>query len=480
MKATKTGKGVRLIFIPAIALLAWLSGCAVGPDYRRPDVALPPAFHNAGQDAAGIKQDPFSQWWTSFNDPSLTSLVEQAAQANIDLRIAAARVKEARALYGITDSDRWPKINASGLYTRSRTSENAPQTKRAGLPGGITYNLFQAGADASWEIDFFGGLSRASEAAGADIEASEEALRMVLVTLCGDVAKNYIEFRGLERQIVLTQQAIQSQQNTRELTIVRYKAGLSPYLDVTRAEALMASTISTLPSLEKALKQSGHRIAVLLGKEPGIVLPELSKAAPVPVPSRDIVTGLPSDLLLRRPDIRRSERELASASAHIGVATSDLFPKFSLTGSFGFQSGEAKDLDSYSSHFWSGGPALRWPLFAAGRIKANIKVQDARYEQALARYEQIILSALEEVENALVTYYAEQERLKSLANNTEANRAAAAMTNELYTKGLLDFLSLLDAERSLLSSESQLAQSEAAFSSSLVTLYKALGGGWKN
>lgn len=480
MKIPAAETRVLTIFLPAIMLLAGLSGCAVGPDYRRPDTRLPQVFHNIRQEGAKVKQEQLSRWWTSFNDPSLTSLIEQAVQANIDLRIAAARVKEARAFYGITDADRWPMINGLGSYNRSRTSENTPQAKRAGLPGGITYDLFQVGTDASWEIDLFGGVSRAAEAASADIEASEEALRLVMVTLCGDVAKNYIEFRGVERQIALTRLAIQSQQNTLELTNVRYKAGLSPYLDVTRAEALLASTRALLPSLEKSSRQSAHRIAMLLGKEPGVVMPELSMESPVPVPSRDIVVSLPSDLLLRRPDIRRSERELASASARIGVATSDLFPKFSLTGSFGLQSGAVEDLDSYSSRFWSAGPAVRWPLFAAGRIKANIKVQDARYEQALARYDQVVLSTLEEVENALVAYYAEQDRVSALAQSAAANRAAKALTNELYAKGLIDFLGLLEAERSLLASESQLVQSEAAFSISIVTLYKALGGGWEH
>lgn len=480
MKASITGLGALSIFLPAIMLLAGLSGCVVGSDYRRPDTRLPQAFYNVRQEGVMVKQEQLSRWWTSFNDPLLTSLIKQAAQANIDLRIAAARVKEARALYGIADSDRWPMINALGSYNRSRTSENTPQAKRVGLPGGITYNIFQAGTDASWEIDLFGGSARAAEAASADIEASEEALRMVMVTLCGDVAKNYIEFRGVERQIALTRLAIQSQQNTFELVNVRYKAGLSPYLDVTRAEALMASTRAILPLLEKSVSQSAHRIAMLLGKEPGVVIPELLMEASVPVPPKDIVAGLPSDLLLRRPDIRRSERELAAASARIGIAISDLFPKFSLTGSFGLQSGTAKDLDSYSSRFWSAGPAVRWPLFAAGRIRANIKVQDASYEQAVARYEQVVLSSLEEVENALAAYYAEQDRVSALAQNTAANRAAKALTNELYARGLVDFLSLLEAERSLLASESQLVQSEAAFSSSLVTLYKALGGGWEH
>ncbi len=470
MTAIKTLAGILFV-------ASWLFGCAVGPDYRKPDVDIPPSF-NEPQDNQDISA--ITRWWAAFNDPVLNSLIEQAVASNLDLRIAEARITEVRALYGITDSDYWPKLNAAGSYTRSRTSENAQQGKRAGIPGGTTYNLFQAGFDASWEIDLFGSVRRAVEAADAEVEASVESRRSVLVTLLGDVARQYIELRGLQQQLTVASENIRSQRETLDLTTARYNAGLSAYLDVARAEAQLMSTKSQLPLIEKALKQTSHKIAVLLGKKPGAVWPELSKQTPVPVPSQKITAGLPSDLLLRRPDIRRAEKEVAAASARIGVAVADLFPRFSLTGSFGLQSGDVKDLDSASSRFWSMGPAVRWPIFSGGRVIANIKVQDARYQQTLVRYEQTILTALEDVENALVAYKREDVRREALSESVASNRQVFAMTNELYAKGLIDFLNVLDAERTLLSSENQLVQSETAVSVNIVALYKALGGGWEN
>ncbi len=289
-----------------------------------------------------------------------------------------------------------------------------------------------------------------------------------------------MEFRGVQRQVAITNENIKSQQETLELIKLRYKAGLNSYLDVARADALVATTRSQIPSLERSLKQASHRLSVLTGQEPGALWSELSKELPVPVASQKIITGLPSELLLRRPDLRRAERELASASARIGVAKADLFPRFSLTGSFGLQSAEAKDLGAASSQFWSFGPAVRLPLFTAGRTRANIRVQDARYDHALVRYEQSILVALEDVENSLVAYSREEARRMSLAEASKSNREAVAMAMELYSKGLIDFLNVLEAERQLFASESELVRSEAAVSSNLVALYKALGGGWES
>ena len=346
--------------------------------------------------------------------------------------------------------------------------------------GGVEYDQFQAGFDASWEIDLFGGVSRAAEAADADISASVEGRRSVFVTLLGDVARSYIDLRGLQRQVAITNANIKSQEETLELIRLRYKAGLNSYLDVVRAEALVATTKSQLPSLERSLRQTAHRLSVLSGREPGALWEELSKESTVPIASSKIVAGLPSELLLRRPDLRRAERELAAASARIGVAKADLFPRFSLTGSFGLQSADAKDLGASSSQFWSFGPSVRLPLFTAGRTRANIRVQDARYEQALVRYEQSFFTALEDVENSLVAYSREQARREALAEASRASRDAVAMATELYSKGLIDFLNVLEAERSLFDSESRLVQSEAAVSSNLVALYKALGGGWES
>ena len=478
MRLIKIMRGFR-IGILTMLTSSVLTGCAVGPDYKKPEVAVPESFHGTGEDASSVSPAALIKWWAVFNDSILNSLIEKSVNSNLDLRIAEARIKEVRASRGLVDSDRWPKINASGSFTENRISENTPQGKRSKTSGSIEYDLYQAGFDASWEIDLFGSVRRAVEAASADIDASAEARRAVLATLLGDVARNYLELRGTQRQIRITSENLKVQEETLKLIQERYKAGLSSYLDVTRAEAQVAAAAAQIPALERSIKQASHRLSVLSGQEPGALWSELSKEATVSVPSSRIAAGIPVDLLRRRPDIRRAERDIAAASARIGVAAADLLPRFSLSGSFGWQADNADDTSSSASRFWSFGPAIRWPLFTAGRIMANIKVQDARYEQALAHYEQTVLIALEDVENSLVALSIEQARMKSLAQAAEATRQSVTMARELYSKGLIDFLNVLDAERSLLSSESQLAVSETALSTNLVALYKALGGGWE-
>ncbi|MEK6590433.1 MAG: efflux transporter outer membrane subunit [Nitrospinota bacterium] len=463
----------------AMLLTTGIIGCAAGPNYKRPEAAVPPSFQEAKKEIISGEVSQLARWWTTFNDRVLNSLIEKAIHSNIDLRVAEIHIKEVRASRGIIDSDRWPQVNASGSYAQNRVSENTRQGRSVKAFGGAEYELYQTGFDASWEIDLFGSVRRAVEAADADIESAIESRRSVLVTLLGDVARNYIELRGLQRQIIITKGNLKIQEETLKLIQARYKAGLISYLDVTRAEAQVADTDAQIPLLERSLKQVSHRLSVLSGQEPGSLWAELSRDAPIPVPPSQVVVGIPSELLRRRPDLRRTEREIAAASARIGVATADLFPRFSLTGSFGLQGQSSNDLSDSASRFWSAGPSIHLPIFTAGLIRSNIKVQDARYEQALARYEQTVLTALEDVENSLVAWFMEQSRLKSLSEATTANRQSAAMARELYSKGLTDFLNVLEAERSLLSSENQLAQSEAAVSTNLVALYKALGGGWE-
>ncbi|HWP57002.1 MAG TPA: efflux transporter outer membrane subunit [Candidatus Acidoferrales bacterium] len=460
-----------------------LGGCSVGPNYRRPDVSVPAVWN---EEHGSIKTAPadLARWWTAFDDPLLNSLIERAARSNVDLRLAEARIREARALRGVTAADAWPAVNVSGSYARRRTSKNAlslPQGQ--GLPassfGDLDRDLFTSGFDASWEIDLFGGVRRAVEAADARIEASIEDRRHVLVTLLGDVAKNYIDLRGLQRRLAVARANLKTQQETLELTRVRFAAGLASDLDVAQAESQVKTTEAQIPTLESSLKQAAHRLSVLVAQEPGALWSELSTEAPIPALPPEVLVGLPSELLRRRPDIRRAERQLAAATAEIGVATADLFPKFSLTGTAGLQSISASDWFTGRSRFWSVGPTISWPVFDAGRIRANIEVRNARQEQALALYEKTILTALEDVENALGNYSREQARYRSLLEAVAADRRAVQLANELYIRGLNDFLNVLDAQRSLLSSESELAQSEAAMAANLVALYKALGGGWE-
>jgi NodT family efflux transporter outer membrane factor (OMF) lipoprotein len=310
------------------------------------------------------------------------------------------------------------------------------------------------------------------------VAASEENRRDVLVSLLAEVARNYIELRGLQRQRAVAIANAEAQKQTLELSSSRFRAGVANELDVKRAEALVATTESAIPSLEAAIARAIHRLNVLEGRQPETPLVNPNDDAKIPAAAGQVPVGLPSELLRRRPDIRRAEREVAAATARVGVATADLFPRFSLTGGLGLQSSTFGDLPEGNSLFWSLGPSFRWPIFTAGRIRANVRAADERQEQALIRYEQTVLLALEDVENSLVNYGKEQTRFRSLQAAVAANRRAVEMSTELYNRGLIDFLSVLEAQRQLFASEDQLIASERTLSANLVALYKSLGGGW--
>jgi NodT family efflux transporter outer membrane factor (OMF) lipoprotein len=451
---------------------------------KKPEVKVASEWAEAKQSGVDARPAELARWWTSFNDPLLNSLVERAVGSNLDLRQAEARIREARALRAVTASGEWPTLDVATSYTRNRSSENAfaitPQgggTSRSS-GGKLDQDFYKAGFDASWEIDVFGGVRRSVEAADATIEATVENRRAALVTLLGDVAKNYIDLRGFQHRIEVAQANLKAQQETLDLTKVRFQAGLASDLEVAQAEGQLNTTAAQIPTLESLLKQAAHRLDVLLGAQPGALADELSPTAPIPALPPEVLVGLPSELLRRRPDIRSAERQLAAATAQVGAATADLFPKFSLTGAAGLQSISASDWFTGRSRFWSIGPTLSWPIFDAGRIRANIEIRNAQQEQALTQYEKTILTAFEDVENSLVNYSREQARYRSLSQAVAANRRAAELSNELYTRGLVDFLNVLENQRALYASENDLAQSEAAMAANLVSLYKALGGGW--
>lgn len=475
------------------------AGCTVGPKYKRPESKTQDHF---GGDGSATQSVDIARWWTSFNDPTLNSLVDRAVVANLDLRLATARIRESRAQRGVVGSDLWPDVNLGGSYNHSRASENAfsfdaGSFNNGGGTGGGTGNpgfgnfaapgqeqdLYQVGFDANWELDVFGRVRRSIEAAEADTAAAVEDRRDVFVTLLAEVARNYVELRSFQRRLAIARDNLKSQQETLDLTRAKLKAQIISELDVTRSEAQVASTASQIPSLEAQRNQAAHRLAVLLGQQPRALLDELlapADAAEIPAGPPDVPPGIPSDVLRRRPDVRRSERELAAATARIGVATADLFPRFSLTGSLGLQSQSFNDLGDYSSRFYSIGPSVSWPIFDAGRIRSNINVQNAKQEQALVRYEQSVLTALEDVENALVGYAKEQQKREQLKRAAEANRRSVEMARQLYDRGLTAFLDVLEAQRNLFISQDALVQSEANVSTNLVALYKALGGGWEN
>ncbi len=462
--------------------MTFLAGCAVGPDYHQPQMATPAQWNASPINVATNIEPSVTAWWTTFNDPQLNSLIDRAVKANLDLRMAGARVREARAQYRIAAANRWPTVDATGSYARQKQSEHQPIIGSLPLPGYVPFenNVYQAGFDASWEIDVFGGTRRAVEAGKAEVAAAEFGQRHVLVTLLGEVARNYVETRGCQRRLEIARKNIKAQEEALALTRDRFKNGLTSDLDVQQAATLLATTRADIPMLENSIQASIHRLGVLLGQPPAALLAELSKPTPIPAALPKVPAGLPSDLLRRRPDIQQAERQLAASTARIGVATADLFPKFSLTGVAGFQSVSASDWFTEGSRFWSLGPTVQWKVFDAGRIRANIRVQNARQEQALAAYEKTVLTSFEEVENALVAYAKEQIRRRSLEDAVKSSQDSLHLANQLYSNGLASFINVLDAERSLYHAEDALAQSDKAITQHLIGLYKALGGGWEN
>jgi multidrug efflux system outer membrane protein len=463
----------------ALAASALFAGCAVGPDYEAPRPNVSASWSGLEKtlpeqtSVATARGADLARWWAAFNDPALDALVGRALGSNLDLRTAAARVREARALRGVAQGALLPEVEGGGGLAKEHLSANVPQ-----LGAGMTGTFYQAGFDASWEIDVFGGTRRSVESAAAEEEAAIEDLRDVRVILLADVARNYAELRGFQTQLAIARQNVDAQEKTLELTRARLGAGRATDLDVARAEALVATTASAVPALETAIRLSIHRLGLLLGLEPGALGAELSEAKPIPKAPAEIPVGLPTDLLRRRPDIRRSERELAAATARIGAATADLYPRFFLTGAFGLESVKASDFLTASSRQWSVGPQVQWALFQGGRIRAQIEVHNARQEQAAIGFERSLLGALKDVEDALVLHAKEQVRRRTLALAVASQERAVNLAEQRYAQGLVDFLNVLDAERQLYVAQDALVQSDRAVVTDAIALYKAVGGGW--
>jgi outer membrane protein, multidrug efflux system len=458
-----------------VLLLIGVQGCAVGPDYRPPTPHTPGTWGQDDQQGVTRASADLKAWWRQFDDPVLNTLVDRAVAGNLDLKIALAAVREARALRGIAAADQLPTINAAGAYARVRESENVRP-----LPRGFDaeHNLFLLGLDASWELDVWGRVRRSVEGADATLEAAEDNRRDVLVIVLAEVARNLVDVRTAQQRLLIARNNIQTQQEVVDLTRVRMQAGLATEVEVSQALTLLATTRAQVPALQVAQDQAIHRLAVLVGAPPAALLDELRRVDRIPPAPPAVPIGLPSDLLRRRPDIRRVERELAAATARIGVATAELFPRFSLTGTLGVSAVDAASVFTAASRFSSIGPQVVWPIFAGGRIRANIRAQEARQEAALARYEQTVLAALADTENALVAWGEEHTRQQQLTEAVGASEVALTLSRELYVRGLVDFLSVLDNQRSLYAAQDQRVQSEGTLVVSLIALYKALGGGW--
>ncbi|MEJ2730132.1 MAG: efflux transporter outer membrane subunit [Deltaproteobacteria bacterium] len=467
---------LRWIMLLAALIVPVLAGCvAVGPDYVPVEPKAPSKWKSHLEDGlneASLNPETLARWWTTIKDPQLSSLEQRAVEGNLDLQAARARIREARALRGISQAQLFPTADATGSITKSHSSADT------GL--GTTTTLYSAGFDAGWELDIFGGVRRAVEAAQADLEASQEQLRDVLVSLLAEVALNYLEVRTFQARLTVTEKNIKAQQETYELNHSRFQAGIISELPVKQALYNLERSRSQIPSLQAGLAAAKNRLAVLLGESPGALDDELNEEKPIPVPPLSVAVGVPAETLRHRPDIRRAERILAAQTARIGVATADLYPKFRLFGSIGLESFSNDVFLDYSNRTWGFGPGASWNIFDAGAIRQNIKVQTALQEQALIQYESTVLGALEEVEDVLVAYAKVRRRREYLAKATEAARQADLLARDQFNAGLVDFSNVLITQLALLSLEDDLAQSEGAATSTLVRLYKALGGGWKS
>jgi NodT family efflux transporter outer membrane factor (OMF) lipoprotein len=467
----------------ALATLALVldAGCVVGPDYHAPEQTLEmktwsapaatPATPSVGATETVTGEPVVDAWWTTFSDPLIPRLVDRALASSPEIEIAVQRVREARAGLRFVAGRAMPRVGASASRTEFR---------RAGplntiYPG--NYPTYQAGFDAGWELDLFGGTRRAVEAAGATIDATVETGRGVRLTLAAEVVRHYINLRAAQRRLVIAQTNLAAQERSLELTREKLRAGVVSELDTLRAAALVANTRAALPALENQAATSVHRLGVLLGEEPSALARELAAPRPIPTPPARVAIGLPAELLRRRPDVRAAERRLAAATARIGVAQAELYPHLGLAGSIGFVSTATGNLFDYSNRYFSLGPGLRWNLFDGGRVRAQVEAESARAARALADYRRIVLSALAEADNALGAFDSEQRRHAGLAAAVDSGRRAVATAGSLYREGVTDFLSVLDAQRSLAAAEDTLAQSDRAISLDLVALFKALGGG---
>lgn len=460
--------------LAGMVLTLLLAGCAVGPDYRTPEVSAPAAWHSTmkgGLKSVSPEAAQLARWWNGLDDPQLSRLIEQAVANNLDLKLAQARLSEARARRGVSAADRFPTLNARAGANRSRSSEEM------GFGGGSIGETWSAQFDASWELDVFGGKRRALEAADASLEASREDLRDVQVSLLAEVALNYVELRSYQARLAIALSNLATQTETWQIARWRHEAGLTTQLDEDQARLNLEQTRSQLPALQTGLEQSKNRLAVLLGRKPG-ELAKLETPAAIPHIPVEVAVGIPADTLRNRPDLRRAERQLAAATAQVGVATAALYPNFSLSGTLGLQALSSANLLQASARMFSVAANAGWVLFDAGRIRQNIEVQNALQEQALIRYESAVLGALRDVENALVAYAEEQNRRVALADAVQAAQSAARLAANQYAAGLIDFQAVLDTQRSLLSLQDQLSQSEAAVTANLARLFKALGGGW--
>ena len=460
--------------VPACLATALLAGCAVGPDYHRPATPVDASFVNAGEPGFAPR-DPVEQYWTGFADPLLNGLIEEALAHNRDLAAAAANLEAARAERRLAGFDQFPTATFAGSYTYNQDSQEQ-------LPGYTEdqrrFDAAQAAFDGLWELDLFGRVRRNVEAARADVGVSEATLNDARVGVIAEVARDYFILRGLQDQRSLTGRNAENQLRTLTLTRNRLAAGRGNQLDTARAEAQWRTTLASVPSLEASIATTMYRLSVLTGRSPTALTERLAAPAPWPALPAINTIGTPEQLLRRRPDIRVAERQLAAATARVGVAVGDLFPKVTLVGEVGYEAPAFGQFGESQAKFYSVGPSISWAAFDPGRVRARIAAARAQTDAALARYQGAVLNALEDTEGSLITYGRSQSRQQQLQAAAAASDKAEDLARQRFQGGLIDFLEVLDAERTALNAELLLSQSRTDTATSLIAVYKSLGAGW--
>ncbi len=493
-----------------VLALPLLASCAVGPNFAPPKADAPatwfrvPASSAAVVAVASAPSDGAVEehWWESFGDPELTKLVLRAAARSPDVLIASERIQESRAQLGVAKADAYPQLNGSASYTREYLSPDGvvslvsgsgtdPATQANGLAGrsgGVPtasasssippFNLFQYGFDASWELDLWGRVRRLTENARAGLEAKKQARRDMLLSTTAEVARDYLQLRGAQETLRITRESLDSFEGTERLTVSLSSAGLSTELDVANARAQAEATAADIPPLEQKQAQLINAIGLLLGEYPGALTAELATPAPLPSAPPRVPLGLPSELARRRPDIREAEAQLHAATASIGAARADFFPKITLSGSVAIQALEFNELGSWAARSYGFGPSLTIPIFDGRRLRGTLELRKAQQREVAVTFRKTVLGAFRDVDDALTGFAAEQRRRDLVAASVTSSRRALELATLRYREGLSDYLEVLTAQRTLLQNQLQLADSTQTVTTNLVALYKALGGGW--
>lgn len=450
-----------------------LTGCMVGPKYEEPCVEFSEEFTESEEMPGKIVD--LKEWWMQFEDPILEGMIDEAIANNYDLRIASERIAEVRARYKFASAELWPQINLDATVSREKISE---ELFLSPFEGPRIQNLFLFGFDAIWELDFFGKLRRLKEAGYFELEASQEDLRDVYITLLAEVARTYANLRAFQERIEITSDQIWVAEELLSLSKARYTAGLRSEIEPAEVSAELNTLRASLPPLENELNQSVYDLAVLLGRQPEDIPQEWLERGSIPKAMGKIPIGMPSDLLRRRPDIRKQERLLAAANSKVGASIALLFPTFSLTGSFGYNSDNTANWFSENAQKWFIAPNVFWPLIDFGRIRSEIDFNNAAHREALWSYEKTVIDALKEVENSLSAYFTEAKRLLELEFRIEDLARSRDLAKIKYEAGLDSLSGYLNAEQRLLLAEQSYISSESTLSENLMTVYKSLGGEW--